>query len=186
MNVDNLMEITEEKMAKAEDHLTHEFSGLRTGKASPALVENIMVEAYGATMRLRDMAGITIPEPRQIAIQPWDISVLSAIEKGILKSDLGLNPSVDGKMIRVSLPEMSEERRKECVKIARKMAEENRVGVRHARREAIDFAKQAQKNNAITEDDLADMEKEIQKLTDKYVGHIDAALKVKEEEIMTV
>ena len=186
MELNQLLEKTEEKMEKAEEHLLHEFSGLRTGKASPALVEGIMVEAYGSTMRLRDVAGITTPEPRQILIQPWDLSVISAIEKSILKANLGLVPSQDGKVIRINLPEMSEERRQECVKIARKMSEESRVGVRHARREAMDLLKKSLREHLITEDDEAGQEKEVQKLTDQYVAKIDAHLKDKEAEIMTV
>ena len=171
---------------KTEEHAQNEFLGVRTGKASPALVENVSVEAYGTPMRLKEVAGISTPEPRMILIQPWDVGTVSAIEKGIQAANLGLNPTIDGKVIRVVIPELSEERRQEFVKLAKKMAEDGRISVRHVRREAIDQLKKEKKNGDITEDDLAHGEKEIQKLTDKYIGNIDRHLEAKDKEIMTV
>ena len=186
MTNDEALLIAEEKMQKSEEHLVHEFAGVRTGKASPALVENLQVEAYGSQMRLRDMAGITVPEPRQLLIQPWDMSVIVHIEKAIQRSNLGLNPMTEGKSIRLIMPELSEERRKEFQKVAKKMAEDARVAVRQVRREAIENLKKANKAGEITEDDLSLGEKDIQKLTDRFTGKIDEHLAKKEKEIMTV
>ncbi len=184
--MDELFLETEERMQKAVDHLAHEFAGLRTGKASPALVEGVMVEAYGSQMRLRDVANVAVPEARQIVIQPYDISTIQAIEKGIQKANLGLNPAVDGKVLRLVMPEMSEERRVEVTKIARKVAEETRVAVRHARRDAIDQLKKHGKSGELTEDDVSKGEKEVQKLTDTFVSKVDDLLAAKEKEIMTI
>lgn len=186
MSVEDTLLETEEKMMKTEEHVQNEFLGVRTGKASPALVENVMLEAYGTPMRLRDVAGISAPEPRMILIQPWDVGTVSAIEKGIQAANLGLNPAVDGKVIRVMIPELSEERRQEFVKLARKMAEDGRVAVRHERRQAIDQLKEKKKNGEITEDELSHGEKEVQKLTDNYIGNIDRRLERKDKEIMTI
>jgi ribosome recycling factor len=133
----------EEKMEKTEQIVQHEFSGVRTGKASPALVENIMAEVYGAQMRIRELAGITTPEPRMIMIQPWDVNSVHPIEKAIQKSSLGINPSIQGKFIRIILPELSEERRQEFVKVVRKMAEDGRVAIRHVRRDAMKLKKKS-------------------------------------------
>ena len=173
-------------MAKSEAAMLHEFEGVRTGKANPALVENIMVDAYGSSMRLRDMAGITAPETRMILIQPWDAGTVESISKAIQAANLGLNPSVDGKLNRSSLPDLSTERRQEMVKSARKLAEDGRVSIRHVRREAIETLKTEQKAGDITEDDLSLGEKEVQKLTDAYVKKVDEHLTAKEEDILTV
>lgn len=186
MSVEDTLLETEEKMIKTEEHVQNEFVGVRTGKASPALVENVQIEAYGTPMRLKEVAGISTPEPRMILIQPWDVGTVSAIEKGIQAANLGLNPAVDGKVIRVVIPELSEERRQEFVKLAKEMAEKGRVAVRHERRQAIDQLKAEKKDGAITEDDLTHGEKEIQKLTDKYIGNIDRHLEHKDKEIMTI
>ncbi len=186
MALDDILLEAEEKMAKTEEVVVGEFTSVRTGKASASLVENIMVEAYGSQMRIRELAGITCPEPRQVMIQPWDASTVTPIEKSIQKANLGLNPSVDGKFIRIMIPELSEERRVEFTKIAKKMAEDGRVAVRHVRRDAIEAAKKEGKSGGITEDEVTHCEKEIQKLTDKYVARIDAHLSHKEKEIMTV
>src|SRR5258706_5803733 len=134
MALDDILLETEEKMIKTEEVVQHEFSGVRTGKASAALVENILVDAYGSQMRIRELAGITTPEPRMLLIQPWDAGTVHPIEKAIQKSNLGLNPSVDKKFIRIVLPELSEERRHEFVKVVKKMAEDGRVAIRHVRR----------------------------------------------------
>lgn len=184
--IDEIMMEAEERMQKAVDHVIHEFSGLRTGKASPALIEGVVVEAYGSQMKLKEVANVSIPEPRQLLIQPWDISTMAAIEKGIQKANLGLNPAIDGKVMRLVMPEMSEERRVEVTKIARKLAEESRVGVRHVRRDAIDSLKKAGKGGELTEDDVAKGEKDVQKLTDGFIKKVDEHLTAKEKEIMTI
>jgi ribosome recycling factor len=186
MTLDDIILQAEEKMLKTEDFVRHEFSGVRTGKASPALVENIMVDVYGAQMRIRELAGITTPEPRVILIQPWDFNTLHPIEKAIQKSNLGINPALDKKIIRLVLPELSQERRVEFTKIVRKMAEDGRVAIRHVRRDAIEHLKQETKNGKITEDQEKTSEKEVQKLTDDYIAKVDEHLAVKEKEIMTV
>ncbi len=173
-------------MEKATDYMTHEFSGVRTGKASPALVENIDVEAYGTQMKLKQLAVISAPEPRMLVIQPFDAQTTKDIERAIKESKLGINPATEGKVIRLPMPELSEERRKDLVKTIKQMAEEARVRIRGHRRDGIDEAKKAQKGGEITEDDLRDLEKEVQELTDKYVKKIDDAVTVKEAEIMRV
>lgn len=173
-------------MIKTEQVVMNEFAGVRTGKASPALVENVMVEAYGAQMRLRELAGITTPEPRQLVIQPWDIGSLHSIEKAIQKANLGLNPTIQGKIIRLSFPELSEERRQEFVKIIKKMAEDGRVAIRHVRRDSLELLKKAKTAGGVGEEEIEVAEKEIQKLTDQYIGRIDAHITTKEKEIMTV
>ncbi len=174
-------------MNKSEESLLNDFSGVRTGKASPALVENLNIEAYeGSPMRLKELAAINTPEARTLVIQPWDASTVSAIDKGIQAANLGLNPSVDGNLIRINLPDLSKERREEMVKTARKMAEDGRVAVRHVRRDALDRLKTEQKSGDITEDDLSHGEKEVQKLTDSFVKKIDDHLASKEKDIMTV
>jgi ribosome recycling factor len=186
MTTDDFLLEAEEKMTKTEQVVVHEFAGVRTGKASPALVENILVEVYGAQMRIRELAGITTPEPRTLAIQPWDANSLHPIEKAILKSNLGLTPSIQGRAIRIFFPELSQERRQEFVKIVRKMAEDGRVAIRHVRRDAMDQLKRHEHDSGITEDDVKHAEKELQKLTDEYTGKIDQHLAHKEKDIMTV
>lgn len=186
MPVDDILLETEDKMIKTEEVVQHEFSGVRTGKASPGLVENIQVEVYGSHMRIRELAGITTPETRVILIQPWDAGTIHPIEKAIQKSNLGLNPAVDKRFIRIVLPELSQERRIEFTKVVRKMAEDGRVAVRHVRRDAIEHLKKETKSGLITEDELLRAEKEVQKLTDDYIAKIDAHLARKEKEIMTV
>lgn len=173
-------------MIKTEEVVVHEFAGVRTGKASPALVENILVEVYGSNMRIRELAGITTPEPRMILIQPWDAATTHPIEKAIQKSNLGLNPAVQGKAIRIVLPELSQERRQEFVKVIHKMAENGRVAIRHVRRDAIEHMKKESKEGQVTEDELEHGEKEAQKLTDQYIAKIDGHLAHKEKEILTV
>jgi ribosome recycling factor len=186
MALDDILLEAEEKMIKTEQVVIHEFAGVRTGKASPGLVENIQVEAYGSTMRIRELAGITTPEPRLILIQPWDANTIHPIEKAIQKSNLGLNPAVDKKFIRIVLPELSQERRIEFTKVVRKMAEDGRVAIRHVRRDAIEHLKKESKQGGTSEEDLEHAEKEAQKLTDQYIAKIDDHLQHKEKEIMTV
>src|SRR5512144_477336 len=186
MALDDFLLEAEDKMSKTEQVVINEFAGVRTGKASPALVENILAEVYGSHMRIRELAGITTPEPRTLTIQPWDVNSLHPIEKAILKSNLGLTPSIQGKAIRLFFPELSEERRHEFVKIVRKMAEDGRVAVRHVRRDAMEQVKKHKHDSGTTEDDVEHAEKELQKLTDEYSGKVDQHLALKEKEIMTV
>jgi ribosome recycling factor len=186
MTLDDFLLEAEEKMLKTEQVVVNEFAGVRTGKASPGLVENILVEVYGAHMRIRELAGITTPEPRTLAIQPWDANSLHPIEKAIQASNLGLNPSIQGRTIRIFFPELSEERRQEFVKIVRKMAEDGRVAIRHVRRDAMEQLKKHAHDSGVTEDDEKHAEKELQKLTDDYIAKIDAHVVTKEKEIMTV
>lgn len=186
MALDDYLLEAEDKMTKTEQVVINEFAGVRTGKASPALVENIMVEVYGSQMRVRELAGITTPEPRVLAIQPWDMASLHPIEKAIQKSNLGLTPSIQGKLIRLFFPELSQERRQEFVKIVRKMAEDARVAVRHVRRDTMEQLKKHAHDSGVTEDEVKHAEKELQKLTDEYIAKIDQHLAHKEKEIMTV
>jgi ribosome recycling factor len=186
MSIDDILLEAEEKMTKTDEVVQHEFASVRTGRASPALVENVVVEAYGSQMRIRELAGISTPEPRTLLIQPWDATTLQPIEKAIQKANLGLNPSVQGKAIRIFFPELSQERRQEFVKVIRKMAEDGRVAIRHVRRDAMEALKKEGKAGGVTEDQVEAAEKEVQKLTDQYIGKIDAHLAHKEKEIMTV
>ena len=177
---------TRVKMQKTYDHLHHEFSGIRTGKASPALVEDIRVEYYGTNTALRELAGITTPEPRLIVIQPWDQSSVPTIVKAIQSSSLGITPVDDGRIIRVPIPELTEERRTELDKHIKHMAEEARIALRNIRREEIDTFKKMEKNKEITEDDLRDAGEEVQEITNEFTEKINTLLKSKEEEIFTV
>ncbi len=184
--MDEILFTAEEGMDKALDFMKHEFSSVRTGKASPALVEGIEVDAYGSVMKLKQLALISTPEPRLIVIQPFDASTIKPIEKAINESKIGITPSVDGKLIRLPVPELSEERRKDLVKTLKNMAEETRVRMRAARRHAMETAKKMQKEGALTEDNLKSAETQIQKLTDKFVADVDAQLTSKEGDIMKI
>jgi ribosome recycling factor len=186
MTPDDILLEAEEKMIKTEQVVANEFAGVRTGKASASLVENIIVDVYGSQMRIRELAGITTPEPRQLLIQPWDMTSIQSIEKAIQKANLGLSPVVQGKMIRLSFPELSTERRQEFVKIIKKMSEDGRVAVRHVRRDALELLKKAKASGGVGEEEIESAEKEIQKLTDQYIAKIDAHVVQKEKEIMTV
>ena len=186
MALDDILLEAEEKMMKTVDVVEHEFAGVRTGKASASLVENILVEVYGSNMRIRELAGITTPEARMLMIQPWDAASVQPIEKAIQKSNLGLNPTVQGKFIRIVLPELSQERRQEFVKIVKKMSEDGRVAIRHVRRDSIEAIKKDSKNGGVSEEETENAEKEIQKLTDQYIGKIEEHLAHKEKEILTV
>lgn len=186
MTAEEILFEAEVAMEKSVDYMIHEFSAVRTGKASPALVENVDVEAYGSAMKLKQLALITTPEPRLLVVQPFDASTVRDIEKALKESKIGITPSVDGKIIRLPIPELSEERRKDLVKSLRQMAEEARVRVRGNRRTAIDDAKKLQKAGELTEDGLRDTEEEIQKLTDRFVKQIDDHLERKEAEVMKV
>ncbi len=187
MNSDDILLEAEENMEKSVNYMTHEFSAVRTGKATPALVENIDIEAYGGTkMKLKQLALITTPEPRLLVIQPFDAATVKDIERGLKESKIGITPMVDGKIIRLPVPELSEERRKDLVKAIRQMAEEARVRIRSNRRAGIDEAKKIKKEGALTEDQLGDVEDSMQKLTDQYIKNIDDNLANKEAEIMKV
>lgn len=176
----------EEKMIKTISVFEENLAEIRAGRANPAILNKIMIDYYGTPTPINQLAGISVPEARMIVIQPWDASVLKEIEKEILKSDIGINPNNDGKVIRLNFPELNEERRKEIVKDIRKMAEEAKVAIRSIRRDAIDEAKTMQKNAEISEDDLKVAEEKIQKLTDKYVEEIDKILDKKEKEVMSI
>jgi ribosome recycling factor len=173
-------------MKKALDHALHEFAAIRTGKASPAMVEGVTVEAYGTSMRLKDCAAITTPDPRLIQVTPWDKSIIRDVEKALQTANIGINPVVDGGIIRLPLPELSRERRQEFVKLAHKLAEEGRVSVRNARHAGMELAKKQQKEGKLAEDDARRIEKEIQTMTDKFIKDIDAHLAAKEKELLTV
>lgn len=181
----NLQEL-EERMKKSIDVFSQNLSEIRAGRANPAILNRISVEYYGVPTPINQVAGISVPEARTIVIQPWDASVLKAIEKAILASDIGLNPNNDGKVIRLNFPELTADRRKELAKDVRKIAEEAKVSVRAIRRDGMDEVKEEQKKSEITEDQKADYEDKIQKLTDKYVAEIDKLLENKEKEIMSI
>jgi ribosome recycling factor len=186
VNINNLLDELMEKMEKTMDCMKNDFAGYRTGKASPALVEGIIIEYYGTPTRLKEIAGITSPEPRLLVVQPYDPSSVATIEKAIRGSEVGINPVSDGKILRLPIPELSEERRAALTKQVSTRTEEARVSVRNIRREGNEIAKKAQKNSDITEDDLKIMLKEIQELTDGTVEEIDKILKVKETELMSI
>ncbi|MCK5071773.1 MAG: ribosome recycling factor [Desulfocapsa sp.] len=175
-----------DKMEKSVDTFKNELSKVRTGRASISLLDGISVDAYGSPMPMNQVATMTIPESRMIAIQPWDPQMVPAIEKAILKSNLGLAPQNDGKVIRLTIPQLTEERRKELVKQVRKVAEEFRVAVRNVRREAIDTLKQQKKDKEISEDDLFKLQDDAQKETDTYVKLIDTVTDHKEKEMMEI
>jgi ribosome recycling factor len=170
------------KMKKTLDHTFHEFTAIHTGKATPAMVEGVMVDAYGSQMRLKECAAITTPDPRLIQIQPWDASLTKAIEKAIQTANLGFNPVVDGKVVRIPLPDMSRERRQEFVKTASRIAEDGRVHIRNVRREVLESVKKAK----LPEDDTKRLEKDIQAATDKAIKDIGDAFTAKEKELLAV
>ena len=174
------------RMEGALDVLSVEFQGLRTGRASASLLESISVDAYGSNMSMNQIGNIGVPEPRLLTVQVWDKGLVSAVEKSILESGLGLNPSSDGQLVRVPLPALTEERRIELVKVAHKFAEDARIAVRNVRRHAMDNLKQGEKDNKISKDEHHDYTLEIQESTDNYVGKIDEFLSIKEKEIKQV
>ena len=186
MSSDDILLEAEMAMEKSVDFMAHEFAAVRTGKASPALVENVDVQAYGSAMKLKQLALITTPEPRLLVVQPFDAGTVRDIEKALNESRIGITPSVDGKIIRLPIPELSEERRRDLVRSLGKMAEEARVRVRANRRAALDEAKKLKASGGLTEDGMRDTEDEVQKLTDRFVKSIDDHLSRKEAEIMKV
>ncbi|MFH0878973.1 MAG: ribosome recycling factor [Lentisphaerota bacterium] len=185
-STDDVLLEADDKMTKSVEFLHQELSGLRTGKASPSLVENINVEYYGTQTRLRQIAGISIPEPRLLVINSYDPTALQAIEKAILASNLGITPMNDGRVIRVPIPELSEERRKDLTKVAHRLTEEARVAIRAVRRDANEQTKSLEKTHKITEDERDLGMEEIQKYTDNFIKKVDAMLAAKEKEIMAV
>ncbi len=186
MSIDEILLNAEEHMEKTLAVTHDEFASVRSGKASPDLVNNISVEAYGSHMKLKEIAAITTPDPRMIMIQPWDASNVDAIRKAIEESKIGINPIVDGKLIRLPIPPLSEERRHELVKTIKRIAEDGRVAIRNSRRHALEQVKASQKAGLITEDDVKIAEKDVQKLTDKYIEKIEQMISAKEAELMKV
>jgi len=176
----------EEKMKKALSILEEQLATVRAGRANPKILDKIFVEYYGTPTPINQLANIMVPEARMITIQPWDASVLKEVEKAILKSDIGINPNNDGKVIRLVFPELTEERRKELVKDIKKMSEDSKIVLRNIRRDGIEEFKAKQKASEITEDDLRNAEEQIQKITDKYVGLVDKVVGDKEKEIMSI
>ena len=172
------------KMAKTIDVLKSDFATVRAGRANPGVLDKLTVEHYGSAMPINQLASISVPEPRMLAIQPWDKSALKAIEKAILASDLGINPQNDGSIIRLLFPQLTEERRKDLTKQVKKMGEDAKVAIRNIRRDAVDTFKKQQKKSEITEDDLKVLEKEIQDATDKYCKEIETETSKKEKELM--
>ena len=181
-----LMDELEERMMKSEEALTEKLSGIRTGKASPALVENITFEFYGAQTRIRDAAGISTPEPRLLVIQPWDGNALKNIEKALLGSNIGITPLNDGKTLKLPIPALSEDRRKDLAKQAKAAVEDAKVALRNIRRDGNEAVKKAQKASEITEDESKKMTEDVQKLLDRYIAGMDKMLAEKEKELMTV
>jgi ribosome recycling factor len=174
------------QMDRAIEALRRDFNSVRTGKASPALLDTVRVEAYGSKMPLNQVASVSSPEPRMLVVQPWDKALMNEIEKSIRNSELGLNPANDGNIIRVPIPALNEERRREMVKLLHKIAEEGRIAVRHARQEANKEIKRRQTEHEISEDDARREMDRIQKLTDEHIAKIETLLKAKEEEVMEV
>ena len=174
------------RMQGAVSTLRHELGGLRTGRASTSLLEPIEVEAYGQRQPINQVASITVPEPRMLSVQVWDKSMVGAVEKAIRDSSLGLSPTTEGQILRIRIPELNEQRRKEMVKIAHRYTEEARVAVRHVRRDGIDTLKKLLKDKDISEDDEKKLSVDVQKATDQFVGEVDQTLALKEKEIMQV
>ncbi|MGJ3242348.1 MAG: ribosome recycling factor [Opitutales bacterium] len=185
MTPDDILKSARADMQKSVDHTLSEFNTLHTGKASPSMVEGVSIEAYGSSMKIRDVAAITTPDSRTIVIQPWDKSVIKNVEKGILAANIGFTPAIDGGLVRINIPELSKDRRRELAKVAGNMAENGRVGVRAARRDAMDALK-GLKGSDVSEDDLKRYEKEVQKLTDDSIAEIGKHLEAKEAELLKV
>ena len=176
----------EKRMGSAMDALKKEFTGLRTGRASVNLLDPVQVEAYGSHMPLNQLATVSVPEPRLISVQVWDKSMVKAVEKAIVDSNLGLSPATEGQVLRLRIPELNEERRKELVKVAHKYAEAAKVAARHVRRDGLDVLKKLEKNHEMSEDDQKRHADEVQKATDGTISEIDQLLAAKEKEILTV
>ncbi|MES0397494.1 MAG: ribosome recycling factor [Syntrophobacteria bacterium] len=186
MMLDEIFEDLKDRMGKSIESLKREYSRLRTGRASISLLDGIRVSYYDTPTPLNQMASLAVPEPRLIVIQPWDKTAIEDIEKAILKSELGLTPMNDGKVIRISIPPLTEERRKELVKVARKMSEENKVAIRNIRRDANEMLKDLKKEKEISEDDLFRSQEEVQKATDQFISQVDELCAAKEKEILEI
>jgi len=184
--IKDILNDAEDRMKKTIEHFTRDLAGLRAGRANPAMVEKIMVDYYGEPTPLNQLANINVPEARLLVIQPWDKGSISSIEKAILKSDLGVNPNNDGNVVRIAIPQLTEERRKDLVKVVKKRSEEARVAIRNIRREGNDMIKSSEKEKLVSEDESKKGMDEIQKLTDKYIKDIDAIMQTKEKDIMEV
>ncbi len=182
----DLMNTVEDKMIKAISRLEHEFAAVRAGRANPAVLDKVQVDYYGVPTPIQQMAAVSVSEARILVIQPWDVSTLKAIEKAILASDVGITPTNDGKVLRLAFPQPTEDRRKELCKEVKKLGEETKVAVRNARRDALEKMKAKKKAGELTEDDVKDGEKKVQKLTDKYCDLIDTMVKEKDQEIMSI
>ena len=183
MNAKEIAHDTETKMKKTVESTQREFSAIRTGRASISLVDNIRVDYYGAPTPLKQLAAVTTPDARMVMIQPWDKAALAEVEKAILKSDIGIIPVNDGKSLKLSMPSLTDERKAELDKILKKIAEDGRVSIRTTRHGAVEHARKAEKDKAVTEDEKFKLQEDIQKLTDKYIKDIDALLAAKEKEI---
>jgi len=182
--IESIFQDTRESMEKSIDSLKNDLTKIRTGRASLSILDNIRVDYYGTTTPLKQMASLSVPESRLITIQPWDVSIIREIEKAILKSDLGLTPSNDGKLIRIAIPPLTEERRKQLVKVVLKKSEEHKIAVRNIRRESNEMLKDLKKDGDIAEDDAFKAQDQIQKITDEYIRLIDEVCKEKEKEIL--
>jgi len=184
--IDDILSDVEERMQKSIKSLLKEFSTIRTGRANPAMFEGLKVSVYGTDMPMNQVATISVPEPRLVVIQPWDKNNLGDVEKAILKSDLSVNPSNDGNLIRIQIPELTEERRKEYVKLAKSKAEECKVAIRNVRRDGNDMIKSLEKDKEVSEDDAKATQDKIQKLTDRYVEETQKLTDNKEKEILNI
>ena len=184
--MDEKLAVYESKMTKTYDGLVKEFAAIRAGRANPHVLDKLRVDYYGTPTPIQQLANVTVPEARMIQIQPWESSLIKAIEKEIMTSDIGINPNNDGKVIRLIFPELTEERRKELTKQVKKYGEDAKVAIRNVRRDAVDFVKKAQKKGELTEDDQKKAEKDIQDLTDKHVKKIDEMCAKKEKELMEI
>ena len=180
------LNVFEEKMIKSLSNLEEEFAGIRAGRANPHVLDKLRVDYYGTPSPIQSVANVSVPEPRMIQIQPWEASMVKEIEKAIICSDLGINPTNDGKLIRLVFPELTEERRKELAKDIKKKGENTKVAIRNIRRDAIDSIKKSGKAEDISEDEIKDLEDKAQKLTDEYVAKVDKAVEAKSKEILTV
>ena len=184
--MDSRLNPFQDKMEKTLNNLLEEYSGIRAGRANPHVLDKLRVDYYGTPSPIQSVANVSVPEPRMIQIQPWEASMVKEIEKAIICSDLGINPTNDGKLIRLVFPELTEERRKELAKDIKKKGEEAKVATRNIRREAIDSIKKAGKEDGISDDEVKDLEDDAQKLTDKFIAKIDDAVETKSKEILTV
>ena len=184
--MDQRLAVFDEKMGKTMNNLAEEFGGIRAGRANPHVLDKLRVDYYGTPTAIQQVANVSVPEPRMIQIQPWEASMVKEIEKAILTSDLGINPTNDGKLIRLVFPELTEERRKELAKDVKKKGDNAKVAIRNVRRDANDAVKKENKAGDISDDEAKNLEDEVQKLTDKYIKEVDKAIENKSKEILTV